>query len=256
VQQALLKILEGTTAVGAAAGRPQAPAPGVHPDRHDERAVHRGRRVRRLEKVIEQRVGKQGIGFGSEVRSKKEIDEANTFAEVMPEDLLKFGMIPEFIGRLPVITSVEKLDREALINILTEPKNALVRQYRRLFELDGVDLEFTDDALESIADQAILRGTGARGLRAIMEEVLQSVMYDVPSRDDVASVVITREVVLEHVNPTIVPRKPSRARAEKSAERGPPAPTPRELGRWPGRDRTALNARGPGPSRSWASRVQ
>ncbi|HEX2076004.1 MAG TPA: ATP-dependent Clp protease ATP-binding subunit ClpX, partial [Geodermatophilus sp.] len=127
------------------------------------------------------------------------------------------GMIPEFIGRLPVITSVQKLDRQALINILTEPKNALVRQYRRLFELDGVDLEFTDDALEAIADQAILRGTGARGLRAIMEEVLQSVMYEVPSREDVASVVITKEVVLEHVNPTIVPRKPARERREKSA---------------------------------------
>src|ERR671929_189141 len=145
------------------------------------------------------------------------IEEANAFAEVMPEDLLKFGMIPEFIGRLPVITSVQALDRDALIQILTEPKNALVRQYRRLFELDGVDLEFTDDALEAIADQAILRGTGARGLRAIMEEVLQSVMYDVPSRDDVASVVITKDVVMEHVNPTIVPRKPTRAPREKSA---------------------------------------
>src|SRR3954467_2445131 len=135
----------------------------------------------------------------------------------MPEDLLKFGMIPEFIGRLPVITSVQKLDREALINILTEPKNALVRQYRRLFELDGVDLDFTDDPLESTADQAILRGTGAGGLRAIMEEVLQSVMYDIPSREDVASVVITKEVVLEHVNPTIVPRKSKSERREKSA---------------------------------------
>jgi ATP-dependent Clp protease ATP-binding subunit ClpX len=170
-----------------------------------------------LEKVIESRIGKQGIGFGAELRGKKEIEEANAFGEVMPEDLLKFGMIPEFIGRLPVITSVQALDREALIQILTKPKNALVRQYRRLFELDGVDLEFTDDALESIADQAILRGTGARGLRAIMEEVLQSVMYDVPSRDDVATVVITKEVVLEHVNPTIVPRKPARERREKSA---------------------------------------
>ncbi|MGZ4649991.1 MAG: AAA family ATPase, partial [Kineosporiaceae bacterium] len=170
-----------------------------------------------LEKIIEARAGKQGIGFGAEIRGKREMEEANTFAEVMPEDLLKFGMIPEFIGRLPVITSVEKLDRDALINILNKPKNALVRQYRRLFELDGVDLEFTDDALESIADQAILRGTGARGLRAIMEEVLQSVMYEVPSRDDVASVVITKDVVLEHVNPTIVPRKPARERREKSA---------------------------------------
>jgi ATP-dependent Clp protease ATP-binding subunit ClpX len=157
------------------------------------------------------------MGFGAEIRGRAEIEEANSFAEVMPEDLLKFGMIPEFIGRLPVITSVSKLDREALVNILTEPKNALVRQYRKLFELDGVDLEFTDDALEAIADQAILRGTGARGLRAIMEEVLQSVMYDIPSREDVASVVITKEVVLEHVNPTIVPRKPTRERREKSA---------------------------------------
>ena len=137
----------------------------------------------------------------------------------MPEDLLKYGMIPEFIGRLPVITSVSNLDREALIRILTEPKNALVKQYRRLFELDNVDLDFREDALEAIADQAIMRGTGARGLRAIMEEVLLSVMYDIPSRKDVAKCVITREVVLEHVNPTLVPREvPSkRERREKSA---------------------------------------
>ena len=124
----------------------------------------------------------------------------------MPEDLLKFGMIPEFVGRLPVITSVHNLDRDALIQILTEPRNALVKQYRRLFELDGVDLEFTEDALEAVADQAILRGTGARGLRAILEEVLLSVMYEVPSRKDVERVVITGPVVLEHVNPTLVPR--------------------------------------------------
>ena len=135
----------------------------------------------------------------------------------MPEDLLKFGMIPEFVGRLPVITSVHNLDREALIRILTEPRNALVRQYRRLFELDNVDLEFTDDALEAVADQANLRGTGARGLRAILEEVLLSVMYEVPSRKDVERVVITQEAVLEHVNPTLVP-----------ARRVPPHP-PREV---------------------------
>ena len=136
----------------------------------------------------------------------------------MPEDLLKFGMIPEFVGRLPVITSVHNLDREALIRILTEPRNALVKQYQRLFELDGVDLEFTDDALEAVADQAILRGTGARGLRAILEEVLMSVMYEVPSRKDVERVVITGRVVLEHVNPTLVPRGArSRTPREKSA---------------------------------------
>ncbi|MDQ3431590.1 MAG: ATP-dependent Clp protease ATP-binding subunit ClpX, partial [Actinomycetota bacterium] len=159
-----------------------------------------------------------GIGFGAVLHSKADFDTADVFGEIMPEDLLKFGMIPEFIGRLPVITTVANLDREALIRILTEPKNALVRQYGRLFELDGVDLEFTDDSLEAIADQAILRGTGARGLRAILEEVLLSVMYEVPSRKDVARVVINREVVLEHVNPTLVPREaPKRERREKSA---------------------------------------
>jgi ATP-dependent Clp protease ATP-binding subunit ClpX len=143
----------------------------------------------------------------------------DTFADVMPEDLLKFGMIPEFVGRLPVITSVHNLDREALIQILTEPRNALVKQYRRLLELDGVDLEFTPDALDAIADQANLRGTGARGLRAILEEVLQPVMYEVPSRKDVERVVITREVVMENVNPTLVPRDVSRRTPprEKSA---------------------------------------
>ena len=152
------------------------------------------------------------------LHSKNEVDGNDVFGDVMPEDLLKYGMIPEFIGRLPVLTSVHNLDRAALIAILTEPKNALVRQYRRLFELDGVGLEFTEEALEAIADQAILRGTGARGLRAILEEVLQSVMYDIPSRGDVASVVITREVVLEHVNPTLVPRDtaaPARVRERR-----------------------------------------
>src|SRR6186997_438796 len=171
-----------------------------------------------LLKILEGRIGRKGVGFGATLHSKADRDNADVFGEVLPEDLLKFGMIPEFIGRLPVITNVRNLAQDALVRILNEPRNALVKQYEKLFELDGVALEFTDDALEAVADQAILRGTGARGLRAIMEEVLLSVMYEVPSRKDVAKVVINREVVLEHVNPTLVPREtPKRERREKSA---------------------------------------
>ena len=128
-------------------------------------------------------------------------------AEVLPEDLIKFGLIPEFIGRLPVMATVEDLDRDALISILKEPKNALVRQYAKFFEMDGVELLFTDEALDAIADQALLRGTGARGLRTIMEEVLLNTMYDLPSRDDIGQVMIDEDVVAQRVNPTLVPVK-------------------------------------------------
>ena len=204
VQQALLKIVEGTIASVPPQGGRKHPHQELLQINTENILFICGGAFEGLDKIINERTGKKAIGFGANVQSQKEIDKYKIYEQLLPQDLLKFGLIPEFVGRLPIVATLRELDREALIDIVTKPKNALVKQYQKLLELDNVELEFEKEALEVIVDKAIERKTGARGLRSIIEEIMRDIMFDIPSNPKIEKCIITKETVLEKKAPTLV----------------------------------------------------
>ena len=214
VQQALLKIIEGTTASVPPQGGRKHPHQELIQINTSNILFICGGAFEGLDKIINERVGKKAIGFSAKIESKKEIDKYKIYEALLPQDLLKFGLIPEFVGRLPIVTTLRELDKEALINIVTEPKNALVKQYKKLLELDGVELEFEQDAIEAIVEKAIERSTGARGLRSIIEEIMRDVMFDIPSNPKIEKCIITKETVMENKEPKLIINENKKARKQ------------------------------------------
>ena len=204
VQQALLKIIEGTTASVPPQGGRKHPHQELLQINTSNILFICGGAFEGLDKIINERVGKKGIGFSAKIESKKEYDKYKVYEELLPQDLLKFGLIPEFVGRLPIVTTLRELDKDALIKILTEPKNALVKQYKKLLKYDDVELEFEPEAIDLIVDKAIERNTGARGLRSIIEEIMRDIMFDIPSNPKIEKCIITRDTVANGKEPKLI----------------------------------------------------